>query len=152
MKLTPRQIEVLTEKFDGTEPDWRGMTAAQRNGRRRVLEDMRAYDPKRGCIESRSGEITLLGLMSLEPHYADRPKIAAAIEARRRLEAEREVAAEAEKRKRKEENRRRIADRNAKLIEGYRRILADHHFDVSGTPDDVILSVGNSIYEFEGRV
>lgn len=152
MKLTPRQIEVLTEEFDGTSPEWRDMTPAQRNGRRRVLDDMRSYDAKRGCVESRSGAVTLLGLQALEPHYADKPKIAAAIEARRQLEAERDEAARIDAQRKADERARHIAVRNAALVEGYRRILADCHFDLTGKPDDLILYLGARFYEFEGTV
>lgn len=152
MKLTPRQIEVLTEIFDGTEPDWRGMTPAQRNGRRRVTDDMRGWNVKNCILEAKTREITLRGLTALEPHYADKVKIAAAIEARRRLEDEREEAERIAKQEREEATQHRIAEREAKLIAGYRRILADHHFDVDGKPDDLILSVGQSICDFEGTV
>lgn len=151
MKLTPRQIEVLTEEFDGTGPNWRDLTRAQRNGRRRVLDDMRGWNIKISCID-RGGAITLCGLLALEPHYADKPKIAAAIEARRQLEEEMEAARLREKEECEEATRRRIAARQTRLIEGYRRILSDHHFDTTGKPDDLILAVGNKIADFEGTV
>lgn len=152
MKLTPRQIQVLAEIFDGTEPDWRSMTRAQVVGRERVIRDMRGYNIERSALEPRARAITLCGLLALEPHYADKPKIAAAIEARREYEREQKQAAEREKAEREEASRQRIARRNAKLIEGYRRILADCHIPIDGVQDSLVLEVGNRIAEFEGMV
>lgn len=150
-KLTPREIEVLTEEFDGTAPDWRDLTPAQRNGRRRVLDGLRGWNIKMSCID-RKGEITLRGLEALEPHYSDMAKIAAAINARRNLEDEMEEAERRAKQEREEMRLRMIEARKAKLIAGYRRILSDHHLDVAGKPDDLILSVGDAIVNFEGTV
>jgi hypothetical protein len=152
MKLTPRQIEVLTELFDAVEIDWRAMTPAQRTGRNRVIDDMRGWNVKNCILEAKTREITLRGLQALEPHYPDKPKIAAAIEARRELEDEREESARIEKQQKEEADQRRIAARRAKLVAGYRRILADHHFDLTDKPDDLIFNVGTAIYDFEGTV
>jgi hypothetical protein len=151
-KLSPRQIEVLTELFEGTKPDRHAMTPAQRTGRNRVIANMTGYDFRRHLIESRTREITLYGLMSLEPHYPDKARIAAAIEAR----SQHEDAVEAERarnRLEKEQAERvRIARRNAELIQGYRRILADHYFNAADTSDNLVLSLGNAIAAFEARV
>jgi hypothetical protein len=152
MKLTPRQIEVLTEIFDGVEIDWRSMNSAQRNGRSRVIDGMRGWNVKNSVLEAKTREITLRGLRMLEPHYPDKAKITAAIEARRVLEDEREEAERLEKERRKVEEQERIARRRAKLVEGYRRILEHHHFDLTGKTDDLIYSVGAAIYDFEGAV
>lgn len=150
-KLTPRQIEVLTEEFDGSSPVWGKMTPAQRTGRVRVLDSMRSYGPH-ALIDARSKQITARGLAALEPHYADKPKIAAAIEARRNYEAELAETLRKEAQDLADQNARRIERRKAKLIEGYRRILADHHFDLKGMPDELILEAGNQLASFEGTV
>ena len=147
-KLTPRQIEMLTEKFDGIKRDWRALTRAQQHGRDRVLDGMRGYG-RFALIERKTNETTLHGLLALEPHYADKPKIAAAIEARRTLEAGRAEAEQAAKQLAAEASERRVAARQVKLVEGYRRILADCHFDHASKPDDLILGMGNRIAEFE---
>ena len=151
-KLTPRQIEVLTEIFEGREPNWREMNAAQRNGRRRVVDGMRGYSFQHSIIHAKTGEITSRGLKALEPHYPDKSRMAAAIEKRRSHEEALEAEVERLKREREEAERGRISSRNAKLIEGYRRILADHHIDVTGAPDDLVLTLGNAIADFEMRV
>jgi hypothetical protein len=149
MKLTPRQIEVLTEIFEGRKFDWRDMTPAQRRGRSRVIDNMRGWNVKRSILKSKSDEITAFGLRALEPHYADKERIAAAIAMREGLENEREKAEAEAKREREENMRRMAARRNEKLIKGYRGVLADFNVDVADKPDDFVLKLGNRIAEIE---
>jgi len=152
MKLTPRQIEVLTEIFDGITPDYREMTSAQRTGRNKVIDGLTGWNIKISAIEGKTREITAYGLRALEPHYPDKAKIALAFETRTKLEAEREAEKAREAQEREDASKRRLIARNAKLVEAYRRILTDHHFDIAGKPDDLVLSVGNRMAEFEGTV
>lgn len=151
MNPTPRQIEVLTEIFEGKQIDYHDMTPSQRNGRRRVLDGMSAHNPKQAFLESSTRTITLRGLRALEPHYPDKAKIAAAIEVRAKLEDEREAAEALERRQRAEREQLRRSERAAALVKGYRAILEDHHFDAADRPDDLILSLGNSIADLEAR-
>ena len=149
MKLTPRQIEVLIEVMDGPTEGAPRRTSAQNAGRNRVLGNLCGYG-QYAMIERRSRQITLYGLLTLKPHYADAARIDKAIAEREQFERERDAAAKAAHAKTAEYQNRYIAARKVKLLTGYRRILSDHGFPQDHMPDDLILSLGDAIAAFEG--
>lgn len=150
MKLTLRQIETLTEEFDGTRPDWRtpGWSRAKLNARGRLVDGMTGYR-RDSMIDRKSRQITVAGLTALKPHYGDQEKIDKAIAARRTYEDEIAAAKAKEEGDRAQHAAERRDARNAKLAEGYRRILGPYLAD--SLTDVEILALGDKIAAFESN-